>query len=182
MQSPTSCQLHLTCQSISVTNQPSAVLTSQLKAERNSPYYRWRRCFWQSFSSQCPPHRHLLKINTRREDEVGSRPRLEARLQPPRSAEQPGQRCADGPACFRLDAASLSETCLTARRWKPTENRGKQTHKVPDGGLLAATRKQTWWVKVPPSRVKPTLIGQQMGLVDWQEETATHRDGTLGSP
>lgn len=28
-----------------------------------SPYYKWRRCFWQSFSLQCPPHRHLHKIN-----------------------------------------------------------------------------------------------------------------------
>lgn len=28
-----------------------------------SPYYKWRRCFWQSFSLQCPPHSHLHKIN-----------------------------------------------------------------------------------------------------------------------
>ncbi len=33
------------------------------QAARYSPYYKWRRCFWQSFSLQCPRHRHLYKIN-----------------------------------------------------------------------------------------------------------------------
>lgn len=28
-------------------------------AAMHSPYYKWRRCFWQSLSLQCPLHRHL---------------------------------------------------------------------------------------------------------------------------
>lgn len=28
-------------------------------AAKHSPYYKWRRCFWQSFSLQCPLRRHL---------------------------------------------------------------------------------------------------------------------------
>lgn len=50
------------------------------------PYYKWRRYFWQSFSLQGPPHRHIYKIKMFQmqddTDSSNSQPQLEARLQP----------------------------------------------------------------------------------------------------
>lgn len=43
--------------------QAACRIIAKKQTNQDSPYYKWRRCFWQSFSLQCPSHSHLYEMN-----------------------------------------------------------------------------------------------------------------------
>lgn len=160
------------------------------KAASYSPYYKWRRCFWQSFSLQCPLHRHLYKINRARRRWAmklirsrGWRPDCNLKRQKAgreaRSTMQPARSWGGLSVWTRLHPRTHIEHPSAGKRQC---TRGQT--KVAGSRLLATSRKRACCVRKhyspahqgkPPELIGPDLVE----LIDMIEEPHTDLHGRV---